>query len=165
MVDRDPLTSEEEALWRPLTRIITVLPRTLDDQFVHDTGVSLTDYTVLVSLSEAPEGRLRLTDLAKDTALSLSRISRVVESMVRRGLVQKVKCPEDRRAAHAMLTERGHAKLAAAYPGHLARVRAHLFDHLSPEEVRAAGPILARLATALEPPECPDDKDDDEKAG
>jgi DNA-binding MarR family transcriptional regulator len=155
MVDRAPLTSEEEAVWRPLARIVTVLPRALEDQFVHDTGVSLTDYTVLVALSEAPEQRLRLTDLAQAAALSLSRISRVVEDMVRRGLVRKVKCPQDRRAAHATLTEAGRAKLVAAYPGHLARVRSFLFDHLSDDEVRAAGPILARLAAALEPAECP----------
>ena len=153
-----PLTSEEEAVWRPLARIVTVLPRALDDQFVNDTGLSLTDYTVLVTLSEAPSGRLRLTDLAKAAALSLSRISRVAESMVRRGLIQKVKCPTDRRAAHAELTDLGRTKLAAAYPGHLERVRTYLFDHLSADEVRAAGPILARLAAALEPSddmECP----------
>ncbi len=153
-----PLTSEEEAVWRPLARIVTVLPRALDDQFVNETGISLTDYTVLVSLSEAPSGRLRLTDLANVAALSLSRISRVVESLVRRGLVKKVKCPTDRRAAHAELTGLGREKLATAYPGHLERVRTFLFDHLSSDEVRAAGPILARLAAALEPPDdlqCP----------
>ncbi|MBB4685829.1 MarR family winged helix-turn-helix transcriptional regulator [Amycolatopsis jiangsuensis] len=153
MVNRAPLTGREQAVWRPLTRIITVLPRVLEDQFDRDTGISMTDYTVLVSLSEAAEGRLRLTDLAEAAALSLSRISRVVESLERRGLVRKVRCPQDRRAAHATLTDEGHAKLAAAYPGHLERVRTHLFDHLSPDEVRAAGPILARLAAALEPPE------------
>ncbi|HEY2057885.1 MAG TPA: MarR family transcriptional regulator [Amycolatopsis sp.] len=152
MVDVNPLTSEEQAVWRPLTRIITVLPRALDDQFVNDTGVSMTDYTVLVSLSEAPEGWLRLTDLAKVTALSLSRISRVVDSLVKHGLVEKSRCPSDRRAANATLTELGRTKLVAAYPGHLARVRAYLFDHLTPGEVAAAGPILARLAAALEPP-------------
>lgn len=152
MLNRPPLTGAEQAVWRPLTRIITVLPRTLEDQFVQDHGISMTDYTVLVSLSESPEGRLRLTDLASATALSLSRISRVVESLERRGLVRKVKCPQDRRAAHATLTDEGHATLRAAYPGHLERVRTHLFDHLSPEEVRAAGPILERLAAALEPP-------------
>ncbi|QRP44837.1 MarR family winged helix-turn-helix transcriptional regulator [Amycolatopsis sp. FDAARGOS 1241] len=158
MVDRAPLSGEEEAVWRPLTRIITVLPRVLEDQFVNETGVSMTDYTVLVSLSEAAEGWLRLTDLAKATALSLSRISRVVDSLVKRGLVEKVKCESDGRAANARLTEAGQTKLKAAYPGHLERVRSHLFDHLSPEEVRGAGPILARLAAALEPPgqQCPE---------
>ncbi|GAA3544422.1 MarR family winged helix-turn-helix transcriptional regulator [Amycolatopsis ultiminotia] len=153
MLNRAPLTSAEQAVWRPLARIITVLPRAIEDQFEQDNGISMTDYTVLVSLSEAAAERLRLTDLAKVTALSLSRISRVVESLERRGLVRKVKCPQDRRAAHATLTDEGHAKLAAAYPGHLDRVRTYLFDHLLPEEVEAAGPILARLAAALEQPE------------
>ncbi|MDT8915923.1 MarR family transcriptional regulator [Amycolatopsis sp. PS_44_ISF1] len=150
MVDVSPLTSEEQAMWRPLTRIVTVLPRALEDQFVNDTGVSMTDYTVLVSLSEAPDGRLRLTGLAHAAALSLSRISRVIDSLVRRGLVAKSRCASDGRAANATLTELGRAKLAEAYPGHLARVRAYLFDHLTPAEVLAAGPILARLAAALE---------------
>ncbi|MEW2501032.1 MarR family winged helix-turn-helix transcriptional regulator [Amycolatopsis sp. CA-161197] len=151
MVDRVPLSREEEAVWRPLTRIITVLPRVLEDHFVNETGISMTDYTVLVSLSEAEEGWLRLSDLAKATALSLSRISRVVDSLVKRGLVEKAKCESDGRAANASLTESGRAKLAGAYPGHLARVRSHLFDHLTPEEIRGAGPILARVAAALEP--------------
>jgi DNA-binding MarR family transcriptional regulator len=153
MVDTSPLTDEEQAVWRPLTRIITVLPRALDDQFVHDTGVSMTDYTVLVSLSEAPDGWLRLTDLAKAAALSLSRISRVIDSLVKRGFVEKSRCASDGRAANATLTELGHTKLAEAYPGHLARVRAYLFDHLTPGEVAAAGPILSRLAAALESPD------------
>ncbi|HWD07090.1 MAG TPA: MarR family transcriptional regulator [Amycolatopsis sp.] len=158
MVDRAPLSEEEQAVWRPLTRVITVLPRVLEDQFAHDTGISMTDYTVLVSLSEADGERLRLTDLAKATALSLSRISRVVDSLVKRGLLRKVKCANDGRAANAELTAAGRAKLRTAYPGHLARVRSHLFDHLSPEEVRSAGPILGRLAAALEPDgqQCPE---------
>lgn len=136
-------------------RVVTVLPRVLEDQFVNETGIAMTDYVVLVSLSEAEEGWLRLSDLAKATALSLSRISRVVDSLVKRGLVQKSKCESDGRAANASLTDAGRAKLAGAYPGHLARVRSHLFDHLTPDEVRGAGPILARLAAALEPPGAP----------
>jgi DNA-binding MarR family transcriptional regulator len=150
MRDVEPLTSDEAAFWRPLSRILIVLPRNLEEQFVAETGVTMTDYTVLVSLSEAPERWLRLSELATATALSLSRISRVVDDLARRGLVRKYKCELDGRASNAALTDAGLAKLTAAYPEHLARVRGSVFDHLCAEDVRTAGPILARLAAALD---------------
>jgi DNA-binding MarR family transcriptional regulator len=150
MGDPVALETDEAAFWRPLHRVITVLPRALEDQFVPETGLTMTDYTVLVSLSEAPERLLRISALAAATALSISRISRVVDDLTRRGLVEKRRCAEDGRASNAVLTEAGLAKLEAAYPKHLARVRSSVFDHLSAEDVRTAGPVLARLAAALE---------------
>jgi DNA-binding MarR family transcriptional regulator len=150
MGDLAALDAEESSFWRPLTRIITVLPRALDDQFLPETGLTMTDYTVLVELSEAPDTLLRISALASATALSLSRISRVVDDLTRRGLVEKRRCAEDGRASNAVITEAGLVKLKAAYPGHLARVRASVFAHLSPDDIRAAGPVLARLAAALD---------------
>jgi DNA-binding MarR family transcriptional regulator len=150
MGEPEALNTDESEFWRPLTRIITVLPRALDDQFLPETGLTMTDYTVLVSLSEAPGNLLRISALASATALSLSRISRVVDGLTRRGLVEKRRCAEDGRASNAVLTDAGLAKLEAAYPGHLSRVRASVFHHLSAEDIRTAGPVLARLAAALD---------------
>jgi DNA-binding MarR family transcriptional regulator len=150
MGDLAELDAEEAAFWRPLIRIATVLPRALEDQFLPETGLTNTDYGVLVALSEAPDHLLRISALAATTALSLSRISRVVDDLARRGLVEKRRCAEDGRASNAVLTDAGLARLEAAYPGHLARVRAAVFDHLSAEDIRTAGPVLARLAAALE---------------
>jgi DNA-binding MarR family transcriptional regulator len=145
-----PLAEEEAAFWRSLIRITTVLPRALDDQFLPETGLTITDYGVLVALSEAPDHLLRISALAATTGLSLSRISRVVDDLTRRGLVEKRRCAEDGRASNAVLTAAGLAKLEAAFPGHLARVRASVFAHLSAEDIRTAGPVLARLAVAME---------------
>ncbi|MFI5585529.1 MarR family winged helix-turn-helix transcriptional regulator [Amycolatopsis sp. NPDC051758] len=145
-----PLDEEEAAFWRSLIRITTVLPRALDDQFLPETGLTITDYGVLVALSEAPDHLLRISALAAATGLSLSRISRVVDDLTRRGLVEKRRCAEDGRASNAVLTAAGLAKLEAAFPGHLARVRASVFTHLSAEDIRTAGPVLARLAVAME---------------
>ncbi|KDN22298.1 MarR family winged helix-turn-helix transcriptional regulator [Amycolatopsis rifamycinica] len=150
MGDLAALDLEETAFWRPLMRIMTALPRALEDQFLPETGLAITDYGVLVALSEAPDHLLRISALAATTGLSLSRISRVVDDLTRRGLVEKRRCAEDGRASNAVLTEAGFARLEAAYPGHLARVRASVFDHLSAEDIRTAGPVLARLAAALE---------------
>jgi DNA-binding MarR family transcriptional regulator len=144
------LDEEEAAFWRSLIRITTVLPRALEDQFLPETGLTNTDYGVLVALSEAPERLLRISALAATTGLSLSRISRVVDGLTRRGLVEKRKCAEDGRASNAVLTEAGLARLEAAFPSHLARVRASVFDHLDTDDIRTAGPVLARLAAALD---------------
>lgn len=150
MGDPAALDLEEAAFWRPLMRIMTALPRALEDHFLPETGLTITDYGVLVTLSEAPGHLLRISALAAATGLSLSRISRVVDDLTRRGLVEKRRCAEDGRASNAVLTEAGLARLEAAYPGHLARVRTSVFDHLSTEDIRAAGPVLARLAAALD---------------
>ncbi|HEY3465390.1 MAG TPA: MarR family winged helix-turn-helix transcriptional regulator [Amycolatopsis sp.] len=150
MGDLTALDQDEAAFWRPLIRVATVLPRALEDQFLPETGLTVSDYGVLVALSEAPDHLLRISALAATTALSLSRISRVVDDLTRRGLVEKRRCPEDGRAANAVLTDAGLAKLKAAYPSHLSRVRASVFAHLSTEDIRTAGPVLARLAAALD---------------
>ncbi len=149
MGERVPLDSGEEALWRSLAQIIITLPRALEDQFARENGVTLTDYAALVALSEAPEDQMRLSELAAATALSLSRISRVVDNLNRRGLVRKWKCPQDGRAANAALTPQGRETLTAAYPGHLDLVRALVFDHLDAAEVASTAPILARIAAVL----------------
>jgi DNA-binding MarR family transcriptional regulator len=150
MGDLSALDPAETAFWRPLMRIMTALPRALEDQFLPETGLAITDYGVLVALSEAPDHLLRISALAATTGLSLSRISRVVDDLTRRGLVEKRKCAEDGRASNAVLTDAGLAKLEAAYPSHLTRVRTSVFDHLSAEDIRTAGPVLARLAAALD---------------
>jgi len=150
MGDLSALDLDESAFWRPLMRIMTALPRALEDHFLPETGLAITDYGVLVALSEAPDHLLRISALAATTGLSLSRISRVVDDLTRRGLVEKRRCAQDGRASNAVLTAAGFARLEAAYPSHLARVRASVFDHLSAEDIRTAGPVLARLAAALE---------------
>ncbi|MFJ9786402.1 MarR family winged helix-turn-helix transcriptional regulator [Amycolatopsis sp. NPDC101161] len=150
MGERYALDLDEAPFWRALMRITTALPRALEDQFLPETGLAITDYGVLVALSEAPDRLLRISMLATTTGLSLSRISRVVDDLTRRGLVEKRKCAEDGRASNAVLTDAGLARLEAAYPSHLARVRASVFDHLSAEDIRTAGPVLARLAAALD---------------
>ena len=150
MGDLSALDADETAFWRPLMRIMTALPRALEDHFLPETGLAITDYGVLVALSEAPDHLLRISALAATTGLSLSRISRVVDDLTRRGMVEKRRCAEDGRASNAVLTAAGLARLEAAFPSHLARVRASVFDHLSTEDIRTAGPVLARLAAALD---------------
>jgi DNA-binding MarR family transcriptional regulator len=143
------LDSDEEALWRSLVETLLRLPRVLDEHFDREAKVSMTDYAVLVALSEAPDGGLRMGELAEATALSRSRTTRIVDDLVRRSLVTRRKCQQDGRSALAALTPEGAAALAAAYPGHLARVRSLVLDHITRSEMRTMAQALARVLATL----------------
>jgi DNA-binding MarR family transcriptional regulator len=143
------LDGDEEILWRSLVELLLRLPRVLDEHFDREAKVSMTDYSVLVALSEAPAGELRMGELAEATALSRSRTSRVVDDLIRRSLVTRRKCEQDGRSALAALTPEGQGVLAAAYPGHLARVRSLVLDHVTKSEMRTMTQALSRILIAL----------------
>ena len=142
------LSAEEQAAWRPFVALLFRLPGALDAQLQKDSGVNHFEYMVLVSLSEAPDRTLRMSDLARMASGSLSRLSHVVSRMESRGWVRREPCPGDGRFINAVLTEEGWAKLVDTAPGHVAAVRRLLVDVLSPEEFQTLGAISARVAEA-----------------
>src|SRR5216683_1629203 len=81
----EPLNESEELAWRALTRVIVVAPRLLDEDLQRDAQMSLSEYTVLVHLSEAPDSMLRVAQLADLAYLSGSRMMRLVDQLVREG--------------------------------------------------------------------------------
>ncbi|MCG7203636.1 MarR family winged helix-turn-helix transcriptional regulator [Streptomyces arenae] len=137
MAADDPLTAQEERLWRALMRVIVALPRSLDDDLLRSTGLTLTEYVVLMNLSEAENQELRMTDLASATALSASRITRVVEALQGRGQVAKRRYEGDARGNVAKLTPEGLKRLQDAYPVHLASARKRVMDLLDGRSVSA----------------------------
>jgi DNA-binding MarR family transcriptional regulator len=143
------LDADEELLWRSLVEVLVRLPRVLDEQFGREANVGMTEYSVLVALSEAPNSELRMGELAEATALSRSRMSRVVDDLVRRSLVTRRKCEQDGRSSIAAVTAEGLAILSAAYPGHLARVRSLVFDHITRNEMRTMTQAVSRVLAAL----------------
>ena len=143
------LDGDEEILWRSLVELLLRLPRVLDENFEREAKVSMTDYSVLVALSEAPAGELRMGELAEASSLSRSRTSRVVDDLVRRSLVARRKGEQDGRSSLATVTPEGLAVLAAAHPGHLARVRSLVLDHITRSEMRTMTPALTRVLVAL----------------
>lgn len=145
-----PLTVREERLWRALQRLTISLPRALDDDLLRSTGLTLTDYTVLVHLSEAENQMLRMTDLAAATALSASRITRVVDNLQSRGLTEKRRCDGDGRGYNAVLTSEGVERLKAAYPSHLASARRRVIDLVDPELVETLGEQFGKVAENLQ---------------
>nr|WSY49086.1 MarR family transcriptional regulator [Streptomyces sp. NBC_00886] len=147
MTAEDALTAQEERFWRALMRVIVSLPRSLDDDLLRSTGLTLTEYVVLMSLSEAENQELRMADLASATALSASRITRVVDALQSRGQVVKRRYEGDARGNVATLTPEGLKRLQAAYPTHLASARKRVLDHL---DGRSLSAMVRQFETVVE---------------
>jgi DNA-binding MarR family transcriptional regulator len=124
------LDAEQQAAWRAYVDGTRMLFAELDRQLEADAGISLTDYELLVRLSEAPDHRLRMRDLADATLSTRSGVTRAVTRAEKSGWVRRVECEDDRRGMNAELTEAGLAKLATSAPGHVAAVRQNLIDLL-----------------------------------
>ena len=144
-----PLSPQEEALWRALMRIVVALPRQLDSDLVRAAGLTANEYTTLMGLSEAPNHELRMAELANATGLSASRMTRLVDDLQSRGYVIKRASTVDGRGNVAKLTPQGLAKLKSAWPAHLASVRRRVFDHIDPSAVQRAAQAMSGVAAQL----------------
>ena len=145
------LDDDEMATWLRLVAVVELLPGVLDSQLRQDAGLTHFDYFVLAILSESPERTLRMTGLAHRTNATLARLSHVVRRLEERQLVERLPCPEDARATNARLCERGWATVVEAAPGHVENVRHHVFDALSPTQVRQLAGITDALLERLDP--------------
>ncbi|MEU4454150.1 MarR family transcriptional regulator [Nocardioides sp. NPDC023903] len=143
-----PLSPEEETAWRALGRAVVVIPRVLEADLMQSEGLNLTEYTVLMNLSEAPERSLRMSELANYVAISVSGLTRVVERLERTGLVERVRSTADGRGQLARLTPAGLKCLKEAWPVHLESVRRHVMDHLQNVDLAAFADALAAIAQA-----------------
>ncbi len=148
MTKQPPLDADEELLWRSLLRLTILLPRLLDEDLLAGSGLSLTEYAALMNLSEAPRRQLRMTELATATALSASRITRLVAGLQQQGLVTRERCAADARGTTATLTSQGLARLKAAYPCHLASARHRVLSHLGPRQVATTAAALHAVVAA-----------------
>ena len=145
-LDEDELTA-----WIRLVGVVELLPGVLDTQLRRDAGLTHFEYYVLAMLSESPQRTLRMTALAARTNATLPRLSHVVRRLEDRGLVARSACAEDARATNAQLTDAGWRKLEATAPGHVATVREHVIDALTPEQVGQLSEIAGALLQRLDP--------------
>jgi len=143
------LTTEQQRAWRSYIEAVRLLQEALDAQLQADAGMPHAYYEILVRLSEVPGRRLRMAELATGTQSSRSRVSHAVARLEERGWVRREPCPSDRRGQLAVLTGDGFAALAAAAPGHAARVRETVIDPLSREQLRALADASAVIAGAV----------------
>ena len=145
------LNEEERAAWLRLVAVTELLPAVLDTQLRTEAGLTHFEYFVLAMLSEAPDRTLRMTSLAQRTNATLPRLSHVVRRLEGRGLVERAPCPGDGRATNARLTDEGWNAVVAAAPGHVATVRRHVLDPLTPEQLEQLRGIGDALLTRLDP--------------
>lgn len=144
------LDDTEQAVWRRYLSVMRLLPDLLSASLVKSHDLTLIDYEVLARLSEAPQRRLRMTELAEGALLSKSRLSHQISRMERDGLVRREPCETDGRGFFAVLTEQGWQKLLGAVPTHVADVRKSFVDPLDRDQLVALGDALDTIAKALE---------------
>ena len=141
------LNPRETRAWGGFLRAHARLVRELDQELRAAHDMPLGTFDVLVQLSMAPEGRLRMRDLADAIVLSRSGLTRLVDRLVRDGLVERVKCGEDARGAFAVLTPKGRTALDDAMPTHLNGVRRRVLSSLDADEQARLGDVWERLQT------------------
>jgi DNA-binding MarR family transcriptional regulator len=139
------LTAQEQHLWRGWLKLNAELASTLQRELQQDAGLSMPDYEVLVHLTDNPEGRVRVTELAGLLQWERSRVSHHIKRMERRGLVERAQCSEDGRGAFIVITPQGRAAIEEAAPGHVMAVRRLMFEALSEEEKVALAAVIDKL--------------------
>lgn len=120
----------------------------LEDELRESANLPLTWFEVLLHLSNAPEGRLRMSDLAQSLLLSKSGVTRLVDRMEEAGLVTRGTCPSDRRGSFAVITVQGRSAFEEAAPVHFAGVDEHFLSLLNKAEARALTTALGKVLDA-----------------
>lgn len=151
MTDTPWLDRRQMAAWVRFVAVLELFPGVLDSQLRRDSGVTHFEYFVMAVLSETAGGTLRMAELAAATNATLSRLSHVVQRLEDRGFVVRLPCPENGRATNARLTDAGRAKMRAAAPGHVATVRRHVVDVLTPEQIDQLTAISDAILESIEP--------------
>ncbi|MEU2511504.1 MarR family winged helix-turn-helix transcriptional regulator [Streptomyces syringium] len=142
------LSDEEQRAWRAHLEVSRLLMHQLERD-LQPFGLTNNDYEILVNLSESEDHRMRMSDLATATLQSKSRLSHQITRMETAGLVRRENCESDRRGLFAVLTDQGWETMREVAPHHVASVREHFIDLLSPEDLKALHAALAPIAQRL----------------
>src|SRR4051795_10473457 len=134
--------------WGALLKVHAALVPRLDRELQETHGLPLTWYDVLLELNTAPGRRLTMGQLGSVTAVSRTRVSRVVDDLVRAGLVARQPNPDDGRSAFAALTPAGRATLRKAAPTYVAAVHRDFADHLTSREAEVLAGALRKVLAA-----------------
>ncbi len=143
VVDANALEPRELAAWRGMLQVHSRVIAAHDEELEREHGLPLGSYEVLLHLADAPEHSLRMGALADGLLLSRSGLTRLVDRLAARGLVERHSCPDDRRGTFARLTSAGQELFERARPTHLRGVREHFLGRLDDAD-------LANLARAWE---------------
>jgi len=139
------LTAAELGAWRGMLRVHTALVKALDAELTAAHDLPLSSYEVLITLDSAPNRKRRMAELADSTLLSRSGMTRLVDRLEDKGLLERDTCTDDGRGCFAVLTEKGSALLRDARPTHLDGVRERFLAHFSEDELALLGDLWERV--------------------
>lgn len=143
------LTDDQQRAWRALWEVYGRLDAQLDKDLRAAHGLSLSEYGVLVRLSEAPDWAARMAQLAESSGISRSRLTHIVTRMEQRGLLERCSAVGDGRGITCRMTQAGYELLVAAAPVHVASVREHLIDLLDDGDIAALEKAMTKLRDHL----------------
>lgn len=144
------LDDDEQHAWRALLAVNAQLTALMNRGLQESSGLSLSDYDVLVALTDVSDGSVRMRDLGRTLQWEKSRVSKQVSRMAARGLVVRRECADDLRGSYVDLTAAGRAAIEAAAPGHVELVRDVVFDGLSVEQLAAFSEALDIIRDRLD---------------
>lgn len=138
------LSDEQQTVWRAFLGAIAIIEDELD-LALRPYGLDLGEYEIMVKLSESPERRLRMSELAQAVRQSRSRLTHTVARMEKKELIKRMSCPDDKRGVIAALTKRGFALLETAAPAHVRSVRDCFVDVVEPRDFIALGRAMSSV--------------------
>lgn len=141
---------EQYAAWQPFIETSSRLQTLIDEDLRASGGMSLMEYHLLLLLINAPQGRIRMRDLAKQMIFSSARLSYQIDVLTRRGWVCRKPVEEDRRGSYAAITDEGREAFHAAVEPHIRSVDRLFLEALGPEDGRHLAAVMHRLAAHLD---------------
>ena len=148
IVEHEYLTEAEFRAWGGCLRFTSQAMQALDEALRRDHGISLTEFDVLITLYNAPNDRLRMTELSNRIVLTASGLTQLVTRLESKGLVGRSVDPADRRSFFAVLTSAGDQRLRESRPTHNEVIRSRLTRRLTPEQLATFGELWEVVAAA-----------------
>ena len=161
----DRAASRGASAWGALLHVHAEVLPILDREVQAAAGISLAWYDVLLEVNAAPDRRLTMTELGNRVVLSRTRVSRLVDEMVRAGLVERQSHATDRRSAYASATEAGRRVLRTAAPVYLRGIESHFAALATEDELGVLGAVLWRISAAQRPAQAVDREAPDPSRG
>ena len=144
------LSPAQQRDWRAFVDGSVRLLDVLDQSLKAGHGLSMAEYEILVRLSEAPERKLRMAQLAAEASQSRSRLSHTCARLESKGLVRRETCPSDKRGVLAHLTELGFQALEKAASDHVTTVRDFFVDVVDPSDLEAIGRAFSAIIVRVD---------------
>ena len=139
------------ATWRLFLQTHARLERLLDEDLRSAHDLTLAEYDAMLQLAESPTHRLRMHEIAERVVLSRSGVTRLIDRLVRDGLVERSNCSTDGRGAEAVLTASGLDRLRKEAPTHLRGISDHFLDTMSAAELAAVDRAMNAIIAGLGP--------------